>query len=163
MPLSPYSMIFIGGHSIDLLMPPSDSIPITDAMTLSLALWCQALRHSPEVINITEASLNIVQTRADFGTLLEFGQEAVLLAAELRKENTESTAVTGTPRSRDFILNALAQELCTVAISSAVTAYHYLSKRGLAADDFEPGEPVSTTSSLQQSTSWVDRYRRSNA
>lgn len=99
-----------------------ESVRITDIATLSLALWCNALRFHPAVAYMTQSD-----HAANFKALVDLATEAVLKASYIREE--------ATIRSEhflrmDFLASGLAGELYAVALASIITAYQYLVRQG---------------------------------
>jgi len=91
---------------------------ITDILTVSIAIWCNALRLRPEMqaISATSPLDNIY-------LLLDFAASAVLRAAEIReKSNVNSPRADGI----DFLSSGLARELYSMSLASVLLACHYL-------------------------------------
>jgi len=124
-----------------------DSIRLTDVMTLSLALWCSALRfHRPVIeakfqaalergpsaaagsaLRESEALAVVAEISAgifsDFSSLIEGAEDAVLLASQVKREAAgHSEASVGV----DYLMNGLAKELCAISLGSVLVANSYL-------------------------------------
>ncbi|HEX8458129.1 MAG TPA: hypothetical protein VF656_12585 [Pyrinomonadaceae bacterium] len=100
-----------------------ESARITDIATLSLALWCNALRFHPDTVSITDS--NHVE---NFKVLIELATDAVIKASYIRKE---AAVRSGKSLRMDFLSSGLARELYAVAIASIITANQYLVRQGV--------------------------------
>ena len=144
----------IAGDTFDRLNSVSDeSIRVTDVMTLSLSLWCSALRFNPAVLNTRHnammarmpaapfATLNLpgremltdglmmADLFRDFSSLIEAAEDAVLLADKVKRGAAgQSPGST----SSDYLMNALAKELCAISLASVLVAN---SLRGIPVED----------------------------
>lgn len=99
-----------------------DYVRITDVLTVSLALWCCALRVRLAVQGVTK-SHPVVSLQ----TLLDLATSAVLRAAEIKEESHVAS-----PESAgiDFLSSGLAKELYSVALSSVLLGCHYVRELG---------------------------------
>lgn len=99
-----------------------ESARITDIATLSLALWCNALRFHHSTAYITQPD-----HAANFKTLVGLATDAVLKASYIREE---ATIRSENFLRMDFLASGLAGELCAVALASIVMANQYLVRQG---------------------------------
>lgn len=91
---------------------------ITDILTLSLALWCSALRMRPEARFITGADPG-----KNFAALLDAATGAVLKATEIKEQSAKYDQ---NSLGWDFLSNGLVRELYVVTLASVITAYRSL-------------------------------------
>lgn len=98
---------------------------ITDILTLSLALWCGALRMRPEARFITGADPG-----KNFAALLDAATGAVLKAAEIKEQSAKYAQ---NSLGWDFLSNGLIRKLYVVTLASVITAYRSLPPKAQAA------------------------------
>jgi len=119
-----------------VLNASDESIRLTDILTLSLSLWCNALNLCSSVIMTKrrartkeeKSELQIfIQVFEDFSDLIELSEDVVLLASEMKRE---SEGQLESSIGIDFLMNGLARELCVISLSSILMAYNYLPKFG---------------------------------
>ncbi|MEP6911230.1 MAG: hypothetical protein ABI923_00665, partial [bacterium] len=122
-----------------------DSVRLTDVMTLSLSLWCDALRFKPALMSLRLMSAMRVRQESDdgdlleslrqgwrsfpdFGALIELAETAVLLASELKRE-----AMGQLQRSSgiDYMMNGFSKELCAISLGSVLIASSHLADAGV--------------------------------
>lgn len=90
---------------------------ITDILTVSLAIWCNALRLRP-----TSQEISRTDPSAGLDVLLDLATTAVLRAVDIRKSsNVDSKNEQGV----DFLSSGLAKELYSVSLGAVILACHY--------------------------------------
>ncbi|HEX3227463.1 MAG TPA: hypothetical protein VHQ95_00780, partial [Pyrinomonadaceae bacterium] len=121
-----------------------ESIRLVNILTLSLSMWCRALRFNPLVMrsrisaglatkaiaagfpgeadSLRETAAVLRSTYGDLPELIEAAEDAVLLAAELNRGARGDDATSG---STDYLMGGLARELCAMALASVVMANKY--------------------------------------
>ena len=109
-----------------------DGVRVTDVLTLSASLWCQALQLHPQVRDAASrasvaqarpAAAPGVPPRDAFAALLDAAERAVQIAAALHRESSGPAA--DAPVA-DFLITALARELCAASLCSLLAACHLL-------------------------------------
>lgn len=126
-----------------------ESVRLTDVTTLSLSLWCSALRFNPAFIpnriqaakraeppppkeenqsgSLLDYPLPFLVPQ-DFSKLLGIAENAVLLADKTRRPaSDESVDFAGT----DCLMNGLAKELGAISLASTLIAASYFNSLGL--------------------------------
>jgi hypothetical protein len=91
-----------------------ENIRVTDIITLSLSLWCYALRFNDSVREITRSD-----PVENFKALIDMATSAVLKAVELKKE---ASIYSGGSLRMDFLASGLARELYTISLAAIVMA-----------------------------------------
>jgi len=117
-----------------------DELNLTDLMSLSLSLWCSALRFNPRFslkrFHVASSSpddllaipLNSQLSTRDFSELIDIAESAALLANEVKRPNgDERSEFAG---GSDYLMSGLAKELCALSLASVLIAERYLAEIG---------------------------------
>ena len=118
---------------------PAEDINLMDLMSLSLSLWCMALRFNPmfleKRIYAADSPLDadvIARSRLsidDFSQLIEAAENAALLAGEVKRPGGEESSRYAA--GSDYLMSGLAKELCAVSLASVLTAERYARMSGI--------------------------------
>ncbi|HEU4508650.1 MAG TPA: hypothetical protein VFR78_10460, partial [Pyrinomonadaceae bacterium] len=123
---------------------PAEDINLTDLMSLSLSLWCMALRFNPvfldkriyaanpspdDPLSAIEALIESQLSNDDFSQLIVVAENAALLAGEVKRPGGEQSSQYAT--GSDYLMSGLAKELCAVSLASVLTAERYASMSGI--------------------------------
>ncbi|HEX5875449.1 MAG TPA: hypothetical protein VFY60_12445 [Pyrinomonadaceae bacterium] len=123
---------------------PVEDINLMDLMSLSLSLWCLALRFNPLFLekriyatnrsvddpwDAIEALIKSQLSIDDFSQLIAAAENAALLASEVRRPGGEQSSEYAA--GSDYLMSGLAKELCAVSLASVLTAERYATISGI--------------------------------
>jgi hypothetical protein len=123
----------------------TDDVHLIDLMSLSMSLWCLALRFNQSFTNKRFYAANpdeddpaalmtaLIQSRLaaeDFSQLIGVAENAALLAAVVKKPGGEQGAEFA--GGSDYVMSALEKELCALSLASVLTAERYASEYGVS-------------------------------
>jgi hypothetical protein len=132
---------------------PAEDINLTDLMSLSLSLWCMALRFNPlflekriyaanpsldDPLQAIEALINSQLSTDDFSQLIEAAENAALLASEVKRPGGELSSQYAA--GSDYLMSGLAKELSAISLASVLTAERYATMSGIELTEQQMGD-----------------------